>query len=108
MRTIILLIISNTFMTFAWYGHLKKPHWSMTKAIIISWGIALIEYCLMVPANRIGYKDYNAFQLKIMQEAITLCVFVVFALLYLKEKWQWNYLLGFVLIFLAVLVVFRR
>lgn len=108
MRTILLLILSNTFMTFAWYAHLKKPNWSTAKAIIISWGIALLEYCLMIPANRLGYKSFNAFQLKILQEAITLSVFVVFAILYLKEKWQWNYLLGFVLIFLAVLAVFRR
>lgn len=108
MLTVILLVLSNTFMTIAWYAHLKKPEWSMGKAIIISWGIALMEYCLMIPANRIGYKSFNAFQLKILQEAITLCVFLVFAVFYLKEKWQWNYLLGFVLIFLAVLVVFKR
>ncbi|MBA4849950.1 DMT family protein [Emticicia sp. BO119] len=108
MRTILLLLISNTFMTFAWYGHLKSPDLPMWKAIAISWGIALFEYVFMVPANRIGIGQFNAFQLKTIQEAVTLVVFVVFAILYLKEPLKWNYLLGFGLIFLAVWVVFRK
>lgn len=108
MRTILLLIVSNTFMTFAWYGHLKRPDLPIWKAILISWGIALFEYLFMVPANRFGYGQFNAFQLKTIQEAITLVVFVVFAVLYLKEPLKWNYLVGFGLIFLAVWVVFKK
>lgn len=108
MRTILLLIVSNTFMTFAWYGHLKRPDLPIWKAVLISWGIAFFEYVFMVPANRIGYGQFNAFQLKTIQEAITLVVFVIFAVFYLKEPLKWNYLLGFGLIFLAVWVVFKK
>ncbi|WP_460471082.1 DMT family protein [Emticicia fontis] len=108
MRTILLLLVSNTFMTFAWYGHLKRPDLPIWKAIAISWGIAFFEYLFMVPANRFGYGQFNAFQLKTIQEAITLVVFVVFAVLYLKEPLKWNYLVGFGLIFLAVWVVFKK
>jgi uncharacterized protein len=108
MKTIFLLLISNTFMTFAWYGHLKSPEMPIWKAVLISWGIAFLEYCFMVPANRLGYGQFNAFQLKTIQEAITLVVFVVFAVLYLKEPLKWNYLFGFILIFLAVFVVFKK
>ena len=76
MYTIFLLILSNIFMTFAWYGHLKYGHdWSLWKVILVSWGIALFEYCLAVPANRIGYEHFSGFQLKIIQEVITLSVF---------------------------------
>ncbi len=108
MRTILLLVVSNTFMTFAWYGHLKRPDLPIWKAILISWGIAFFEYLFMVPANRFGYGQFNAFQLKTIQEAITLVVFVVFAVFYLKEPLKWNYLVGFGLVFLAVWVVFRK
>lgn len=108
MKTIILLIISNSFMTFAWYGHLKEPNMPMWKAIMISWGIAFFEYCFMVPANRLGYGQFNTFQLKIIQEVITLVIFVFFAILVLKEQWRWNYLVGFLMILGAVYVVFKK
>ncbi len=108
MKTILLLLISNSFMTFAWYGHLKQPNMPIWKAILISWIIAFFEYLFMIPANRMGYGQFNAFQLKTIQEAITLFVFVIFAVLYLKEPLKWNYLLGFALNFLAVWLVFRK
>ena len=96
MNTLLLLVLSNVFMTFAWYGHLKYGHdWPLWKAISISWGIALFEYCLAVPANRLGYGVFSGFQLKIMQEVITLAIFMVFAVLFLKEKLAWNYLVAF-------------
>ena len=96
MNTILLLISSNVFMTFAWYGHLKYGHdWPLWKAILVSWGIALLEYCLAVPANRLGYGRFSGFQLKIVQEAVTLVVFSVFAVTFLKEKLAWNYLVAF-------------
>ena len=107
MKTIILLFCSNVFMTIAWYGHLKYGHaWPMWKAILISWLIALVEYCLAVPANRLGYGLFTGFQLKILQEAITLIVFLVFALFYLKEKLAWNYAVSFLLLIAAVAVAF--
>ena len=107
MGTIILLFGSNVFMTFAWYGHLKYGHdWPLWKAILVSWLIALIEYCLAVPANRFGFGTFSGFQLKIIQEAITLIVFLVFALTFLKEKMAWNYALSFVLLIAAVVVAF--
>ena len=88
-RTIILLTASNVFMTFAWYYHLKQQGWSLWKAIAVSWLIALFEYCLMVPANRYGYANgLSGFQLKIIQEVITLVVFAVFAIVYLKEPFE--------------------
>ena len=110
MRTIILLIASNIFMTFAWYYHLKQGGWPLWKAIMLSWLIALFEYCLMVPANRIGFLSgtFNAFQLKIMQEAITLVVFSVFAIFYLKEHFEWRYLISFVCIMGAVYFAFKK
>jgi hypothetical protein len=96
MRTILLLIFSNVFMTFAWYGHLKYGHaWPLWKAIVVSWAIALIEYCLAVPANRLGYGQFSGFQLKIIQEVVTLVVFAGFAVMFLKEKLAWNYLVAF-------------
>jgi uncharacterized protein (DUF486 family) len=107
MATIILLSLSNIFMTFAWYGHLKyhgdKPVWV---AVLISWGIAFFEYCLMVPANRFGYGQFTGYQLKIIQEAITLVVFVAFAWMVLGEKLRWNYALSLVCIALAVYFAF--
>lgn len=97
MNTILLLLISNIFMTFAWYGHLKYGRdWSLWQVIVVSWGIAFFEYCLAVPANKMGYGQYSGFQLKILQEIITLAIFVVFAVLFLKEKFAWNYVAAFV------------
>jgi|SRR5664279_2096217 uncharacterized protein (DUF486 family) len=107
MPTILLLFFSNIFMTFAWYGHLKyfhsRPLWAV---VLISWGIAFFEYCLMVPANRLGYGTYSGFQLKVIQEVITLVVFSVFAILVLKEKLAWNYVASFAFIMLAVVFAF--
>lgn len=107
MATFLLLCLSNVFMTFAWYGHLKyfhdKPIWV---TIMLSWGIAFFEYCLMVPANRLGYGTWSGYQLKIMQEVITLVVFVVFAWLVLGEKLKWNYAVSLFFIALAVYFAF--
>ena len=107
MTTLLLLICSNVFMTFAWYGHLKYGHaWPLWKAILVSWLIALIEYCLAVPANRWGYVRFSGFQLKIMQEAVTLTVFVVFGVFFLKERVAWNHLVSFGLLLAAVVFAF--
>lgn len=103
---IVLLFLSNVFMTFAWYGHLKFPHTGLLVVILASWGIALIEYCLAVPANRIGYRYYSAAELKTMQEVITLLVFVVFSVFYLGEKLTWQHGLGFMMIALGAALVF--
>ena len=93
MLTIALLIVSNIFMTLAWYGHLKFPHLPMLAAILIGWGIALVEYCFAVPANRIGYAHgFTGGQLKIVQEVVTLGVFAIFAVIVLKEPIGWRYL----------------
>jgi len=105
---VLLLTISNVFMTFAWYGHLKYKGSALWIVILVSWGIALLEYCFQVPANRIGHEYYTAAQLKTMQEVITLVVFSIFSVLYLKEDFQWNYLVGFILIILAVFVIFKK
>src|SRR5690606_19747988 len=94
MTTIVLLLISNIFMTFAWYGHLKYKSSPLWIVIFISWGIAFFEYIFQVPANRIGYGQYNSAQLKTIQEIITLIVFSVFSVLYLKEEFKWNYAVG--------------
>jgi uncharacterized protein (DUF486 family) len=94
-------------MTFAWYGHLKFKELPLWKAILISWGIALLEYILMVPANRMGINQFNVFELKIIQEVITLTVFTFFAVLFLKEPLRWDYLIAFLLILGAVYLVFR-
>ncbi|HEY8665173.1 MAG TPA: DMT family protein [Tepidisphaeraceae bacterium] len=109
MRTIILLVISNTFMTTAWYWHLKYKEEAIWKVVLISWLIALVEYCFAVPANRIGSQHgISGYQLKIIQEAITMIVFVAFATLYLNERLHWNYLFGFALVLLGVFVVFHK
>ena len=105
---IILLLISNIFMTFAWYGHLKFRSSALWIVILASWGIALFEYCFQVPANRIGYGVYNAAQLKTIQEVITLIVFSFFSVFYLKEQFKWNYLVGFCFIILAVFFFFFK
>ena len=106
MRTILLLIGSNLFMTAAWYGHLKYRGVALWKVILISWGIAFFEYCLQVPANRLGYGQFSAFQLKIMQEVITLAVFLGFATLWLGERLRWNYGVAMALILAAVYFAF--
>lgn len=105
---IVLLTISNIFMTFAWYGHLKFKNTALWLVIIISWLIAFLEYCFQVPANRIGHQVYDAAQLKTMQELITLVVFCFFSVLYLKEELKWNYIIGFCLIILAAFFVFKK
>ncbi len=107
MSTILLLMMSNIFMTFAWYGHLKYGHaWPLWKAILVSWAIALIEYCLAVPANRLGYTHFSGFQLKIIQEVITIVVFIGFAIMFLKEKLAWNYLVAFAFLGVAAFFAF--
>lgn len=110
LRTIALLLASNVFMTFAWYGHLKIKNFPLWQVILLSWGIAFFEYCLMVPANRIGYlrAGLSGFQLKIIQEAITLVVFMVFAVFFLKEKMEWKYLVSFCFLLGAVYFAFRK
>ena len=108
-KTILLLTCSNVFMTIAWYGHLKFNSLPLWKAILISWGIALLEYCLMVPANRAGYSvGMSGFELKMTQEVITLIVFSVFAVVYLKEPFQWKYLISFFFLLGAVYFMFRK
>lgn len=104
---IVLLVLSNVFMTFAWYGHLKYKSAPLLIAILASWSIALIEYCLAVPANRWGSSVYSVAQLKTIQEVITLAVFAGFSVLYLKESLGWNHLAGFVLIAAGAALVFR-
>lgn len=117
--TIILLVLSNTFMTFAWYGHLKfkEMKWSeslgLLTIILISWGIALFEYALQVPANRIGFKEnggpFSLVQLKVIQEVITLVVFVLFSVFFFKnETFRFNHLIGFILLILAVYFIFKK
>ncbi|MBP6794645.1 MAG: DMT family protein [Saprospiraceae bacterium] len=117
--TISLLLLSNTFMTLAWYGHLKFSEWKgfqklgLVSIVFISWGIALFEYCLMVPANRIGYTKYGGpfslVQLKVIQEVITLVVFSIFTLILFKsETMKWNHLLAFGLLVCAVWLVFKK
>lgn len=104
---ILLLVASNVFMTFAWYGHLKFKTSPLYVVVLVSWGIAFVEYWFAVPANRIGHQAYSAAELKTMQEVITLAVFVVFSVLYLKEAITWNHLLGFALIAGGAAIIFR-
>jgi uncharacterized protein (DUF486 family) len=106
MTTVLLLFVSNTFMTFAWYGHLKRRSMPMFAAILVSWLIALGEYCFQVPANRIGYQRFSGYQLKIMQECITIVVFGVFAYFYLGEPIRWNYTLALLCVVGAVVFAF--
>jgi len=108
MKTIILLTISNIFMTIAWYGHLKYKHTSVFKVIVISWLIAFLEYCFQVPANRIGHYQFSAAQLKTIQEVITLIIFCIFSVVYLKEDLKWNYLVGFAMIIGATFFIFKE
>ncbi len=102
----LLLVGSNVLMTFAWYGHLKQPSWPLWLAVLVSWGIAFFEYCLAVPANRIGYGTYTAQQLKVMQEVITMAVFAGFAVLVLGERLSWNYGAAALCLVAAVVFIF--
>jgi uncharacterized protein (DUF486 family) len=106
MLTVLLLLVSNTFMTFAWYGHLKYRSAPIVAAVLVSWLIALGEYCFQVPANRIGYGQFTGYQLKIIQECVTLAVFSVFAYFYLGESIRWNHAASFGCIVAAVLFAF--
>jgi uncharacterized protein len=109
MRTLLLLLASNVFMTFAWYYHLKDTGMPLWKAILFSWGIAFFEYCLMVPANRFGYvSGFSAFQLKIIQEVVTLVVFSLFAVFVLKESFHYRYLISFCFLLGAVYFMFKK
>lgn len=104
---ILLLAASNVFMTFAWYGHLKYPMAPLTLVVFISWGIALMEYWLAIPANRIGHTVYSTAELKTMQEVITLVVFSLFSVFYLKESFTWQHVAGFVLIAGGATLIFK-
>ena len=105
---ILLLSVSNIFMTFAWYGHLKHRSWPIAQAVILSWLIALGEYCFQVPANRFGYARFTGYQLKIIQEVITLGVFVPFSIFYMKQTLSWNYLWAACCLGGAVFFIFRK
>jgi len=105
---VLLLIGSNIFMTLAWYGHLKFKETPLATVILVGWGIALIEYCLAVPANRWGHSVYSAAQLKTIQEVVTLVVFAGFSVLYLKEAFTWNHAVGFALIACGAFFIFHR
>ncbi len=109
MSTIALLLISNIFMTFAWYGHLKNhKDSSLWLVVLASWGIAFFEYCFQVPANRMGAKaGFTTAQLKTIQEVITLAVFVAFSIWYMNEPMKWNYIVGFALVGIGALFVFK-
>ncbi len=107
LRTVTLLVLSNVFMTVAWYGHLRHVGKALWLVVLVSWGIAFFEYCLQVPANRIGYQTgLTGAELKTIQEVITLFVFIVFATLYLREPLRWNVLAGFALIAVGAALVF--
>ena len=108
MKTVLLLICSNTFMTMAWYGHLKYRKAPLFLAIVVSWLIAFFEYCFQVPANRIGSYEFTAVQLKTIQEIITLVVFSVFSVFYLGQTIRWNHVAGFGMIVGAVALIFKQ
>ncbi len=95
-------------MTYAWYGHLSNPNMKLVPAILMSWGIAFFEYCFMIPANRIGYKTFSAYELKIIQEVISITMFIAFAYFFLDEKLKWNYAIGLLFILLAVFFIFKK
>ena len=105
---ILLLIFSNVFMTFAWYGQLKFPSTALWATILVSWGIALFEYCLAVPANRFGHQVYSAAQLKTMQEIITLIIFAIFSVTYLGESLRWNHAVSFLFLCGAAFFAFNK
>ncbi len=104
---VVMLVASNAFMTFAWYGHLKFPHTALWIAVLISWGIAFVEYCLAVPANRIGSRFYSLAELKTIQEVVTLVVFVLIAVLFFGQKFTAGHLIGFAFIALGAALVFN-
>ncbi|TAD90540.1 MAG: hypothetical protein EAZ99_05675 [Alphaproteobacteria bacterium] len=104
---IVLLVASNLFMTVAWYGHLKHPTAPLWSVVLVSWGIAFVEYCLAVPANRVGHQVYSAAELKTIQEVITLVVFAVFSVVYLGERFTLSHLVGFGFIGLGAFFVFK-
>ncbi len=106
--TIVLLVASNVFMTFAWYGHLKYKSSPLLIVILVSWAIAFFEYCLQVPANRMGHGYFSAAQLKTIQEIITITVFVAFSIFYLEEPIKWNHLTGFALIIAGGFFIFNK
>jgi len=108
MKTVILLTMSNVFMTFAWYGHLKFKQTALYKVVLISWFIAFVEYCFQVPANRIGHQEFSAAELKTIQEIITLTIFSVFSVFYLKEDLRWNTIAGFLMIVAACILIFKK
>ena len=108
MQTVILLALSNIFMTFAWYGHLKYKTAPLLWVILISWGIAFFEYSLQVPANRWGHGQFSAVELKTIQEVLSLSIFAVFSVWYLGESLRWNHAVGFGLLVLAVWVIFKK
>lgn len=108
LTTITLLLLSNLFMTFAWYGHLKYKSAPLVLVIVVSWGIAFFEYCLQVPANRIGHGYFSAAELKTIQEILTLLVFAGFSVWYLGEPLRWNHLVGFALIVAAAFFIFKK
>ncbi len=108
LRTVGLLLVSNIFMTIAWYGHLRFKSSPLWLAILASWGIAFVEYCFQVPANRLGHGQFSAAQLKTIQEVITLVVFAGFSVVYLKEPLRWNYLVAFVLLVAAAFFMFKK
>jgi uncharacterized protein (DUF486 family) len=105
---IVLLFCSNVFMTFAWYGQLKFPNAILWQVVLVSWGIAFFEYCLAVPANRIGHQVYSAAQLKTLQEIITLLVFGAFSVLYLGESLRWNHMVAFMFLCGAAFFSFNK
>ena len=107
-KPIILLVISNIFMTFAWYGHLRFKDKALWLVIFVSWLIAFVEYCFQVPANRMGHEYFSAAQLKGMQEVITLAVFAIFSILYLKEDLRWNHYAGFALLIMSAMLIFKK
>ena len=107
MRTIVLLIVSNFFMTIAWYGHLKYKSKPLILVIVASWGIAFFEYVFQVPANRFGHGQFDLAQLKIIQEVIALSVFIPFTIIIMKEGFRWNYMVSFSLVALAVCFAFH-
>lgn len=117
--TILLLVCSNAFMTFAWYGHLKFSEWKwfsklgLIGIVLLSWGIAFFEYCFQVPANRIGYKEnggpFSLLQLKVIQEVLTLIIFMLFSMVFFKnETFRLNHLIGFIFLILAVYFIFKK
>ena len=108
MKTVLLLTVSNIFMTFAWYGHLRFKETPLPKVIVISWLIAFVEYCFQVPANRIGSNQFSAAQLKTIQEIISLTVFSVFSVFYLRQGLKWNYVAGFMMIAAAGFLIFNE